>query len=130
MTDPQSPHDLDAAARQLITPGGNVIVSRDPAIAARQLAIERDRINLSPSLTPAAKRWRIQYTERSYEMCQYSHTLSWQMRLAWTIICFPIEIARAFFDMPNILLYGMLGGHCEGILFWGIVNWIASRGRS
>ena len=55
MTDPQSSHDLDAAARQLITSGGNFIVSCDPAIAARQLAIERDRINLSPSLTPAAK---------------------------------------------------------------------------
>ncbi len=95
---------------QLRTPGGDIRVSQDPTIAAHQLAVERDRINANAYLTPAAKRFRIRYIERSFAGAQYGQTLGWPARIAWAIATIPLDIAWSLYNFPDILQYGLLGG--------------------
>ncbi len=92
------------------------MVSPDPTIAAQQLVVERDKIRLNDYLRPEAKEWHIR---RFFAAAQYSHTLSPLARIAWILVSLPAIFVRNFYDMPNILQYGLYGGHGEWEGFLG-----------
>lgn len=86
-------------------------VSHNPTIAAQQLATQRENINANPYVTPEAKEWQIRYLERDFANAMYGQTLSWPARLVWALASIPASLAWSIYNFPDVLRYGMLGGH-------------------
>ena len=88
-----------------------ITISTDTTIAAQQLAAERDKIWLNDHLCPEAKEWHIRRLDKDFAAAQYSQTLSPPARIAWILVSLPAIFVRNLYDMPNILQYGLSGGH-------------------
>ena len=93
----------------------SIAVSPNATIAAQQLATERDKIRLNTHLRPDAKEWHIKRLEKAFADAQYGQTLSPPARLGWVLVSLPLIVLRNLYDMPNILQYGVYGGHGQ----WG-----------
>ena len=78
----------------------NVQVLRSPAIAAQQLAMQRENINLNHSLTPKAKTRHVRCVEGAFANAMYGQTLSWPARIVWAVCSILAALAWSCCNSP------------------------------